>query len=235
MAEIPQLAPPRRRRGLVAPLVDALDRWSPFWAPQAVVAAAIVLQFALPARLSLGPSWLLPGVEALLLVGLIFFSPHEKVRHSPLRRHIAITLIAIVSAVNVFSLALLVHYMLHGHPKGNALMFSGIALWGTNVLLFALWYYEIDRGGPVARMDDEPYLPDFLFVQMTDDAKVNVVHDWKPGLTDYLYLSFTNAAAFSPTDTMPLTAMAKWLMSGQACVSLVIVLLVVSRAVGIVS
>jgi hypothetical protein len=235
MTEIPQLAPPRRRRGPVAVLVDQLDRWSPFWAPQALVAAAIVLQFALPARLSLGPSWLLPGVEALLLLGLIFFSPHERVRHSSLRRHVAIALIALVSAVNVVSLVLLVHYMLHGHPAGTALMFSGVALWGTNVLLFALWYYEIDRGGPVARIHDDPYFPDFLFMQMTDDAKRNVPHDWRPGLTDYLYLSFTNSAAFSPTDTMPLTAMAKWLMGGQACVSLVIVLLVVSRAVGLVS
>jgi hypothetical protein len=235
MTEMRQFRHERRRRSVVAPLVAKLDQWSPFWGPQSLVAAAIILQFALPERLTLGPSWLLPGVEALLLFGLIFFSPRENVRHSPLRRHVAIGLIALVSAVNVFSVILLVHYMLHGHPKGTALMFSGVALWGTNVLLFALWYYEIDRGGPVARMVGENYSPDFLFMQMTSDATGHVPDDWKPGLTDYLYLSFTNSTAFSPTDTMPLTASAKWLMGGQAVVALVIVLLVVSRAVGIVS
>jgi hypothetical protein len=225
----------RPRRSMIAPVIAALDRWSPFWGPQALVAAAIILDFALPEKLTLGPSWLLPGVEGLLLVGLIFFSPHQDVRHSSLRRHVAIGLIAVVSAVNIVSLYLLAHYLLHSHPKnGAALMFSGVALWGTNVLLFALWYYEIDRGGPVARMLGEDYYPDFMFMQMTDDGKQFVPTDWKPSLTDYLYLSFTNSTAFSPTDTMPLTARAKWLMSAQAMVALVVVILVVSRAVGLV-
>jgi uncharacterized membrane protein len=216
--------------------VDALNRWSPFWGPQLLVAAALILDLALPEKLTLGPNWLLPSVEGLLLIGLIFASPRERVRHSARRRRLAIFLIALVSVVNVVSLVLLSHFLLHGHPKnGPALMFSGIALWGTNVLLFALWYYETDRGGPVARMLDEPHNPDFLFMQMTDDGKPNVPPDWKPGLTDYLYLSFTNATAFSPTDTMPLTATAKWLMAAQASVSLWIVILVISRAVGIVS
>src|SRR5690348_17867734 len=179
----------RPRRSHVAPLVAALNRWSPFWQPQAVVAAAIVLDFALPERLSVGPSWLLPGFEALLLAGLIFFSPNEQVRDSRLRRRVAIGLIALVSAVNVVSLFLLAHYMLHGHPRsGTALMFSGVALWGTNVLLFALWFYEVDRGGPVARMRNEGYYPDFMFTQMTDDARQHVPPDWKPSMTDYLYL-----------------------------------------------
>src|SRR5262249_28447094 len=155
MSDIPQASPTRqRRRTIVTSIVDALNRWSPFWEPQALVAAAIVLQFVLPEKLTLGPSWLLPGLETLLLIGLIFFSPHEKVRHSALRRRVAIGLIAVVSAVNAVSLVLLAHYVLRGHPKNGApLLFSGLALWGTNVLLFALWYYEVDRGGPVARMN----------------------------------------------------------------------------------
>jgi len=221
---------------MAAALVAKLDRWSPFWGPQLIVAAAIALQFVLPDKLTVGPSWLLPGVEALLLIGLIFFSPQKDVRHSPLRRQVAIGLIALVSAVNAISVILLAHYMLRGHvTDGRALTFSGIALWATNVLVFALWYYEIDRGGPVARLLGEKYYPDFMFIQMTDDGKRNVPRDWKPGLTDYLYLAFTNGTAFSPTDTMPLTATAKWLMSLQAMVSLVIVILVVARAVGIIS
>jgi uncharacterized membrane protein len=225
----------RRRRSLAAPLIAALDRWSPFWAPQLLVAAAIVLQFVLPEKLTIGPSWLLPGVEALLLIGLIFSSPHRAVRHSPLRRHIAIALIALVSAVNVFSLFLLTHYLLHGHLKnGPALMFSGVALWSTNVLLFALWYYELDRGGPLARRLGETYEPDFLFATMTTEGE-QYHPGWKPGMSDYLYLSLTNASAFSPTDTMPLTAAAKWLMATQSLVSLWIVILIVARAVNIVA
>jgi hypothetical protein len=84
-------------------------------------------------------------------------------------------------------------------------------------------------------MLNENFYPDFMFVPMTDDAKSLVPPNWKPSLTDYLYMSFTNATAFSPTDTMPLTATAKWLMSAQSMVSLVIVILVISRAVGLVA
>jgi uncharacterized membrane protein len=229
-------ATPRRRRTIATTAVAKLDSWSPFWGPQLIVAVAIALQFVLPDKLTVGPVWLLPGVEALLLIGLVFFSPQDSVRHSSLRRQVAIGLIALVSAVNALSVILLAHYLLQGHAKdGRALTFSGIALWATNVLVFSLWYYEVDRGGPVARRAGEKYYPDFMFMQMTDDGKQNVPPDWKPGLTDYLYLSFTNATAFSPTDTMPLTALAKWLMSLQAMVSLVIVILVVARAVGIIS
>jgi uncharacterized membrane protein len=235
MTRIPPLGAWRRRRSIVKPLIEALNDLTPFWGPLVLVAGALILDLALPEKLTLGPSWLLPGVEGLLLIGLAFASPRE-VGHSPRRRQIAISLIALVSIVNVVSLGLLSHYLLHGHPRnGPALMFSGIALWGTNVVLFALWYYEVDRGGPVARMLGEQYYPDFMFMQMTDDGKQYVPPDWKPSLTDYLYLSFTNATAFSPTDTMPLTAAAKWLMSAQALVSLWIVILVVARAVNLVS
>ncbi len=208
-----------------------LDRWSPYWEPQAVVAVAILLDLALPARLSVGPTWLLPGVEALLLIGLIVASPNPRIRHSPFRRHIALLLIALVSAVNLYSLVQLCHYLLHGHVNnGRELVFSGIALWGTNVLLFGLWYFELDRGGPLARARKEERYPDFLFVQMTD-AERYAPEAWAPRLIDYLYTSFTNATAFSPTDTMPLTPAAKWLMSTQALASLTTIGLIFARAV----
>ena len=236
MSSSTQPRPRRRRRTtIVAPLVARLNSWSPFWGPQLIVAVAIALQFVLPEKLTVGPRWLLPGVEALLLIGLAFFSPRENVRHSPLRRHVAIGLIALVSAVNVLSLILLTHNLLHGHLKnGPALLFSGIALWGTNMLVFALWYYEVDRGGPLARLLGNTYYPDFLFAEMTTEGQENAP-GWKPGLTDYLYLSLTNGVAFSPTDTMPLTATAKWLMGTQSLISLWIVILVVARAVNIVA
>jgi hypothetical protein len=106
-------------------------------------------------------------------------------------------------------------------------------LWVTNVLLFGLWYWQLDRGGPVARALSEEESPDFLFQQMTDDGAKFAQRDWKPTLIDYLYISFTNATAFSPTDTMPLTATAKLLMATQALASLVTIGLVIARAVGV--
>jgi hypothetical protein len=215
-------------------IVATLDEWSPYWAPQGLVAAAIVLDLFLPAKLTLGPSWLLPSVEGLLLIGLVVASPHPKVRHSPLRRQVAIGLISLVSAVNLFSLGLLCHYLVSGQKQtGRSLIFSGVALWGTNVLLFALWYFELDRGGPVARALREERYADFLFPQMSAEGAAHSPPDWTPRLVDYMYTSFTNATAFSPTDTMPLTPSAKWLMAVQALAALVTVGLVVARAVNI--
>lgn len=198
-----------------------------------MVATALALDVVLPKRLTIGTTWLLPSVEGALLLGLVVASPHPSVRHSPLRRQIAIGLIGLVSAVNVFSLVELAHYLLHHDtPNGRELIFSGVALWATNVLLFGLWYFELDRGGPVARLLGEERHPDFLFVQMSDGAGY-APEGWTPRLVDYLYTSFTNATAFSPTDTMPLTAQAKWLMTAQSLVSFVTVGLVVARAVNI--
>jgi hypothetical protein len=218
------------------PVVSALDRLSPYWEPQLVVALALALDLALPDKLTVGPSWLLPAVEGGLLVALVFGSPHPAARHSTLRRRVAIALIALVSAVNAFSLALLCHYLVSGHAEnGRRLILSGVVLWVTNVLLFGLWYFEVDRGGPSARLLGEERYPDFLFVQMTDAAACHAPPEWSPRLIDYLYTSFTNATAFSPTDTMPLTAQAKWLMSAQSLAALVTVGLVVARAVNILA
>ena len=212
---------------------DIIRQRDPVWAPQLLVACAIALDMVLPDKLTIGPFWLLPAVEATLLFGLVGASPHPRLRNHPLRRRIALTLIGFVSAVNVFSLIELVRYLLHGGSAGGRqLIFSGIALWLTNVLLFALWYWELDRGGPIARArETDSAQPDFMFVQM--DKKQFAPPNWMPGLVDYVYLSFTNSTAFSPTDTMPLTATAKLLMTGQAIVSLLIVVLVVARAVNI--
>jgi hypothetical protein len=212
----------------------ALERHDPFWGPQLVVASALVLDLALPAKLTLGPAWLLPAVEGVLLIGLVIASPHPDLRHSPVRRRIAMGLIGLVSAVNAFSLVLLCHYLLHGgKEQGRPLILAGVVLWVTNVLLFGLWYWELDRGGPVARAHTEEILPDFLFPQMAEPRYAPP--GWTPQLVDYLYTSFTNATAFSPTDTMPLTVAAKWLMSAQSLTALTTIGLVVARAVNILS
>jgi hypothetical protein len=203
----------------------------PVWGPQLLIAAAILLDLALPEKLTLGPNWLLPALEGLALMGLTAFSPHPRMRHTPLRRHLSLALTGLVSAANSASLVLLCHYLLHGGQSGGrALIGSGIVLWVTNVLLFGVWYWQVDRGGPLARAT-EPGFPDFLFVQMTD--REYAPPGWRPRLIDYLYTSFTNATAFSPTDTMPLTPAAKLLMSGQSLTALVTLGLVVARAVNI--
>jgi uncharacterized membrane protein len=213
-------------------LARFVERRLPFWEPQLVVLLAIAIGFALPDRLSpFGPFWLFPSIEALLLLALVAVTPHPRLRDSRLRRRFAISFTGFVSAVNIVSLVLLVHYLLKSHVNnGHQLILAGAGLWLTNVLLFGLWYWEIDRGGPVARAST-PGPADFLFPQMT--AERWAPRDWKPSLIDYLYVSFTNATAFSPTDTMPLSQGAKMLMGAQALVALITVGLVIARAVNI--
>jgi hypothetical protein len=206
-------------------------RSEPHWPAQATVAGAIVLQLLLPNRLVVGPSWLLPGLEAVALVGLVVASPQRvTVEHSN-RRRLAMSITALISLANGVSLGLLTHYLLNHHvSKGHELIVSGSLIWLTNVLIFGLWYWEADRGGPGRRAAGHDGPPDLLFPQMSDSR---LGRGWRPQFIDYLYVSLTNAAAFSPTDTMPLTPTAKSLMGLQSLVSLVTIGLVVSRAVNI--
>jgi uncharacterized membrane protein len=204
----------------------------PVWPAQLTVLIAIGLQFALPERLTVGPSWLLPALEGVLVIGLAMATPRELEHEHALRRRAAVGLVALVSAANIFSLGALTHYLLHHDvSNGRELIVAGMLIWLTNFLIFALWYWEIDRGGPGRRAAGHDGPPDFLFPQMSDDRIEPV--DWRPKFIDYLYVSLTNATAFSPTDTMPLTAMAKSIMGVQSIVSLVTIGLVVSRAVNI--
>lgn len=203
-----------------------------FWPVWATLVGAIVLQVTLPERLTAGPNWLVPGLEGLLLVGLVFSSPKELEHSHSRRRAAAIALVAFVSAANIYSLVALSKFLLHHHPSnGRELIFSGIGIWVTNFLIFSLWYWELDRGGPGLRAEGRDGPPDFLFPQMEDDRIQP--RNWRPHFVDYLYVSLTNATAFSPTDTMPLTSWAKILMGVQAVVSLVTLGLIVARAVNV--
>ncbi len=197
-----------------------------------MVLAAIGLQLSLPPRLTVGPSWVVPACEGVLLVGLFFASPRE-LEHAHAGRHrAAIALTAVVSAANVYSLGALTHYLLHHHvDEGKRLIVSGVLIWLTNFLIFALWYWLLDRGGPGQRAEGNDGPPDFLFPQMTDDMIEPL--DWRPNVYDYMYVSLTNATAFSPTDTMPLSRMSKGVMGLQALVSIVTIGLIVSRAVNV--
>jgi uncharacterized membrane protein len=206
----------------------------PFWPAQLTVLGAIALQLALPERLTVGPSWLIPVLEGALLVGMFFATPRQLEHEHSRRRHAALGLTAFVSAANIYSLGALTHYLLHSHVKnGQELIVSGVLIWLTNFLIFGLWYWETDRGGPGRRAAGHDGQPDFLFPQMSDDRIEP--RDWRPQFIDYLYVSLTNATAFSPTDAMPLTPTAKSIMGVQSLVSLVTIGLIVSRAVNILS
>ncbi|HEX4837481.1 MAG TPA: hypothetical protein VFV03_03015, partial [Solirubrobacteraceae bacterium] len=208
----------------------------PFWPAQATILAAIGLQVSLPERLTVGPSWLIPALEGALLVGMFLATPSQLEHEHPRRRRVALGLTALVSAANIYSLGALTHYLLHSKisgGEGRLLIVAGTLIWLTNFLIFALWYWEMDRGGPGKRAAGHDEAPDFLFPQMTDDRIEPI--SWRPQFIDYLYVSLTNATAFSPTDTMPLSPAAKSTMGVQALVSLVTIGLIVSRAVNILA
>ena len=202
------------------------------WQMGVAAGAAITLQSLLPAKLSVRPHYLLPILEALLLVGLFIFSPGRIVRHSNKLRAAVLVLIAVISLDNAVSAGLLVHTIISGKANdAGLLLLEGVAIWTTNVIAFGLWYWEFDRGGPVSRASGLHKHPDLLFPQMQQPDIAPP--DWEPTFFDYLYTSFTNATAFSPTDTLPLSRWAKAIFLVQSAISLVTVALVISRAVNI--
>jgi uncharacterized membrane protein len=204
----------------------------PFWPAQLTILAAIGLEVALPSRLTVGPSWLIPSLEGVLLIGLFLATPKVLEHEHPRRRRAALALMAFVGAANVYSLGALTHFLLHHKVgSGRELILSGVLIWLTNFLIFGLWYWELDRGGPGKRAAGNDGPPDFLFPQMNDDRIQPA--NWRPAFIDYLYVALTNAAAFSPTDTLPLSHSAKSVMGAQSLVSIVTIGLIVSRAVNI--
>jgi hypothetical protein len=222
----------RRLQIEVAHVQDRLEHGDPYWPAQLSVAAAICLNLVLTEKVTVGPTWLLPSVEGALLLALVVVAPTRATTHSISRRRFAMLVIGFVSLANLVSLGLLIDYLINGGKAGgHALIGSGAVLWATNVLLFSVWYWEMDRGGPVHRFLDPSALADFQFPQMENPGLAPV--GWRPGFGDYLYTSLTNATAFSPTDTMPLTQTAKLVMGVQSVSALLTVGLIVARAVNI--
>lgn len=207
---------------------DAENRWP---ASVAILAAA-GLQLLLPERLGLGPRWGLPALELVLLGVLIGVNPVRLTREHPGLRTLSLVLVAVLAVANGGSIVLLVHRIVNGSSlSATQLLASGFNVWFQNVIVFGLWYWELDRGGPAARRAGRHAYADFLFPQMASPGVAN--EHWEPQFVDYLYLSFTNSTAFSPTDTMPMSRWAKLLMLLQSAVSLVTVALVAARAVNI--
>jgi len=212
--------------------------------PAVAVLVAVALYAALPETLVLGPRFLIPGVEVALLVALVATNPWRLTRQTRWSRWASLALAAVVVVTNLVTLELLVAQLVSAqNSEGGALLLAALQVWATNVIAFGLIYWELDRGGPVARTQIHPReklpLADFRFTQdETQDTVIEVAAgssekaDWIPTFVNYLYLSTTNSSAFGPTDTMPLTSLVKILMGVQATAALITSLLVIARAVG---
>jgi uncharacterized membrane protein len=198
------------------------------------IGGAIALQYFLHERVALHPRFVLPTIAALLLVGIVAADPGRLDHQSKLLRALTLLLIAIMSLANMVSGAKLIVDLIQGEGIDDAgdLLLAGGAIWLTNVIVFALWYWMFDRGGPVARLLVPTTYPDFLFPQMTLEGNLKQPQ-WKPDFFDYLYTSFTNATAFSPTDVMPLSRWSKITMMLQSSVALLLAILVIARAVNV--
>lgn len=219
-----------------------------FWYARASVLVVVGLQLMIiNHQFFIGPRWLFPSLEALLLVPLSLATARTQwsARVAKTKEHwreiaewqrfahrLALALTALVSATNFGSLIALVGELIGGKltVPGQSLLVDALNIWATNVIAFALWFWNLDRGGPPSAHLINERGPDFLFPQST---RPELAKGWTPGFIDYFYVSFTNAAAFSPTDTLPLTPRAKMLMLIESAVSLMTLALVAARAVNI--
>ncbi len=197
------------------------------------IGVAVVLEATLAARVAILPRGLVIGLGVALLLVTVIVSPRRLDERSRVLRGVSLIVIALISLVNIMSAAALVVDLVNeeGIRDAGRLLITGGSIWLTNVIVFSLWYWQFDRGGPVARAVTPTAVPDFLFPQMA--SREYSPPDWRPEYVDYLYLSFTNAMAFSPTDVMPLSRWTKMTMLVQSLVSLVIGVLVIARAVNI--
>ena len=209
-------------------------RHEPRWPAAIALVLAIVLYLLLPQSLVVGPKWVVPVIEGVLLLVLIVANPDRSDPDSRMLRALSIALIAVLSIAIITALGLLVRDLLDERDiEGKRLIYAAVALWWTSVIVYALWYWELDGGGPARRHDLPERRRDFLFPQQ---ATPEVFSDpWMPSFLDYLYVSFTNSTAFSPTDSMPLSARAKSLMMLQSASALVTIALVAARAVNILA
>jgi len=208
------------------------QKHEPVWHVLIALVLAIVLQLSLANKLTIGPKYIIAGLEAILLVTLTITGSASHPTVTKFRHTLAIVLIAIISVANFTSLVLVIHSLFNaGEVTGRELIVSGLAIYLTNIIIFGLWYWELDGGDA----NNAQVVNDFLFPQMTADPIITGQPDWKPSFFDYLYVSVTNGTAFSPTDTLPLTHRAKLLMTLQSLIALLTIALVAARAVNILS
>jgi hypothetical protein len=214
------------------------SRWEA--APAVVVVIGLQLTLALVSRQLGWRLWGLPwwvwslsvGPEIVLLVALAWEPARRTLERIGHRRNAALVLLGIISLANAVALVALIGSLISGHENsGGQLLLKGMTIWGTNVIAYGLWFWGFDRGGPARRLEPDPPPPDFQFPQMENPQLA--APGWHPNVVDYIYVSFTNSIAFSPTDAMPLSRWAKLLMLSESAVSAISILLVTARAVNI--
>jgi hypothetical protein len=204
------------------------------WPMAGAVVAAIVLTALLPDAVRAGPNWALPLIEGLLLVAVIASDPGKIDHRSRTLRTLSIALVLVLVFGALWSTVQLIDDLIQGGPTTNSasdLLEAGSIVWVSNNIAFAMLYWELDGGGAAARAYDVPAHPDLAFPQQLNPGIAP--SDWQPRFIDYLYLAFTNATAFSPTDAMPLVPWAKITMTVQAVISIAILGLVIARAVNV--
>jgi hypothetical protein len=196
------------------------------------IAITVVLRVAEPKRESLGPHWLVPGLEIALLLALLAADPMHVAERRRWLRPLAITLIGTLMAVALLSTGVLIVDLVKGSEvteSAASLLASGALIWLGNALVFGLLYWELDSGGPLSRFEGRRRYPDFAFSQQLSPELAPP--GWRPQYVDYLILGITTSTAFSPTDVMPMKAWAKLTMALQSLISLTVIGLVVARAV----
>ena len=204
------------------------------WPMAFAVVAVIVLTLLLPHDLVARPRWGVPLVEAILLIAVIVADPGKIDLVSPRVRALSITLIALLVPTTLWCTTQLIVQLIRGGPatsSGGALLAAGGIVWLSNCLSFGLLYWELDSGGPAVRAHGLPAHPDFAFPQQLNPELAP--EHWRPRFVDYMYLGFTSATAFSPTDAMPLRAWNKLAMMAQSAISLALLGLVIARAVNV--
>jgi uncharacterized membrane protein len=201
------------------------------WQARAALLVCAGLYVLLPSRLAVGPRWIVPILVVLLLVP-ISLRHHQRPDNDPWVRYLGLLLIAVVTVANCMSVGLLVHRLLDANvTQGRQLIYSAVVVWVTNVIVFGLWFWELDRGGPGARAKADPRFPDLQFPQMENPSLSP--KGWRPGFVDYLYTSFANGTSFAPADAMPMTHRAKALFAAESVISLMTIAIVGARAVNI--
>ena len=217
------------------PATEDLVVGEPRWHMASAIIAAIVLTILMPDNLRLGPAWLLPGIVGVLLVALIAGDPGKIDRRTAPLRMLSIGLVSVLVLGALWATAILVSHLISGENQtesAGALLEAGAIVWVSNIIAFALLYWELDGGGASERAHQpSSRIVDFAFPQQMNPSLAPA--DWRPRFIDYLYLGFTNATAFSPTDAMPLAPWAKITMALQALISLVVLGLVIARAVNV--
>lgn len=206
------------------------------WPMAGAVLAAMLLSFLLPPDVRLLPVWVLPAVEAVLLIALVAGDPGEISRRSRQLRALSLVLVGVLLFASLVSTILLVASLIQGGERldtADSLLAAGAVVWGSNVLAFSLLFWELDCGGAAKRAHRMPRSPDFAFVQQINPDLAPP--GWRPQYVDYLYLSITNSIALSPTDTMPMSPWAKSAMAAQSVISLMIIGLVIARAVNVLT